>query len=192
MERPMEQETEASFLQWPARRWDAHLNSLQGIESCQQAPVWAWRQIRHRWNSQWQVDCLPVGGSSPPSPPAPSLPYLSPPPLPLSYPPSHLVSSCFMWASLVAQTVKNPPAKQEMKVGFLGGKDPLEKGMATHSSILAWRIPQTEDPGGRRPWGCKESDMTEWLTRLVHTLTMFHVDQWFATFVFKVFCFQIN
>ena len=51
-------------------------------------------------------------------------------------------------ASLVAQTVKNPPAIQENKVQFLDQEDPLEKGMAIHSSILAWRIPQTEDPGG--------------------------------------------
>ena len=44
-------------------------------------------------------------------------------------------------ASLVAQMVKNLPAMQETQVGYLGGEDPLEKGMATHSSILAWRIP---------------------------------------------------
>ena len=45
------------------------------------------------------------------------------------------------WASLVAQTVKNPPAMRETWVLSLGWKDPLEEGMATHSSILAWRIP---------------------------------------------------
>ena len=44
------------------------------------------------------------------------------------------------WASLVAQTVKNLPAMQETHVPSLGWEDPLEKGMATHSSILAWRI----------------------------------------------------
>ena len=48
-----------------------------------------------------------------------------------------------MDASLTAQLVKNPPAMQEMPVEFLGGEDPLEKGKATHSSILAWRIPWT-------------------------------------------------
>jgi len=48
----------------------------------------------------------------------------------------------------VAQTVKNPPAMQETQVGSLGQEDPLEKGMVTHSSILAWRIPWTEEPGG--------------------------------------------
>ena len=51
-------------------------------------------------------------------------------------------------ASLVAQTVKNLPAVQETQVQSLGQEDPLEKGMATHSSILAWRIPWTEDRGG--------------------------------------------
>ena len=45
------------------------------------------------------------------------------------------------WASLVAQTVKNLPAMQETQVQFQGQEDPLEKGMATYSSILAWRIP---------------------------------------------------
>ena len=44
--------------------------------------------------------------------------------------------------------VKNLPAMQETPVGSLGWEDPLEKGMATHSSILAWRIPWTEEPGG--------------------------------------------
>ena len=49
----------------------------------------------------------------------------------------------YSWASLVAQLVKNPPAMQETPVWFLGGGDPLENGKATHSSILAWRIPWT-------------------------------------------------
>ena len=52
------------------------------------------------------------------------------------------------WASLVAQMVKNLPAMQET----LGQEDPLEKETATHSSILAWRIPRTEEPGGYSPW----------------------------------------
>ena len=46
----------------------------------------------------------------------------------------------YLWASLVAQTVKNPPALQETQIQSLGQEDPLKKGMATHSSILAWRI----------------------------------------------------
>ena len=56
-------------------------------------------------------------------------------------------------ASLVAQMVKNLPAMQETQVGYLGGEDPLEKGMATHSSILAWRIPWTEEAGRLQSMG---------------------------------------
>ena len=52
------------------------------------------------------------------------------------------------WASLVAQMVKNPSAMRETRVGSLGQEDPLEKDMATHSSIPAWRIPWTGEPGG--------------------------------------------
>ena len=51
-------------------------------------------------------------------------------------------------ASLVAQKAKNLPGMQETQFLFLDWEDPLEKGMATHSSILVWRIPQTEEPGG--------------------------------------------
>ena len=54
----------------------------------------------------------------------------------------------YSWASLVAQLVKNPPAKQETQVQPLGQEDPLEEEMATHSSILAWEISQTEESGG--------------------------------------------
>ena len=53
----------------------------------------------------------------------------------------------------MAQTVKNLPAVQEIWVQSLGWKDPLEKGMATHSSILAWRIPWTEEPGRLQSMG---------------------------------------
>ena len=53
-----------------------------------------------------------------------------------------------LWASLVAQLVKNLPAMQETWVRSLGKEDPLEKEVATHSSILAWRIPWTEESGG--------------------------------------------
>ena len=62
-------------------------------------------------------------------------------------------------ASLVAQTVKNLAAIWETRVWFLGGKDALEKQMATHSNNLAWRIPWTHSP-----WSHKELDMTEWVT----------------------------
>ena len=53
----------------------------------------------------------------------------------------------------MVQTVKNPPAMQETQVQSLDGEDPLEKEMATHSSILAWRIPWTEEPGGLQSMG---------------------------------------
>ena len=62
----------------------------------------------------------------------------------------------YSWASLVAQLLKNLPAMWETWVQSLGWEDPLEKAQATHSSILAWRIPWTV-----YPWGCKESDTTE-------------------------------
>ena len=52
-----------------------------------------------------------------------------------------------LWASLVAQRLKRLPARRETWVQSLGREDPLENEMATHSSILAWRIPWTEEPG---------------------------------------------
>ena len=64
-------------------------------------------------------------------------------------------------SSLVAQMVKRLPTMRETQVQSLGWEDPLEKEMATHSSILAWRIPWTEEPGGYSPQGRKESDTTE-------------------------------
>ena len=54
----------------------------------------------------------------------------------------------YSWASLVAQMVKNPPAMQDTWVLSVGWEDPLEEGIATHSSILAWRTPWTEEPDG--------------------------------------------
>ena len=74
----------------------------------------------------------------------------------------------YSWASLMAQMVKNPPAMWDTWVQSLSWKDPLEEGMATHSSILAWRIPI-----GRGAWWATvheaaESDTTEWLS--THTI----------------------
>ena len=60
------------------------------------------------------------------------------------------------WVSLVAQTVKSPPATQETWVRSLGWENPLEKEMATHSSIVAWRILWTEEPGGLQSKGSQE------------------------------------
>ena len=64
----------------------------------------------------------------------------------------------------MAQIVKSLPVMQETQVPSLGWEYPLEKGMATHSSILAWRMPRTEEPGGLQSMGVTESDTTEQLT----------------------------
>ena len=61
---------------------------------------------------------------------------------------SDIWEASLQWASLVAQMVKSLPAMQETWVRSLGREDPLEKGMATHSSTVAWRILWTEEPGG--------------------------------------------
>ena len=60
--------------------------------------------------------------------------------------------------------VKNLPAMQQTCIPSLVWEDPLEKEMATHSSILAWRIPQKKVPGGLQSMGCKELDTTEGLS----------------------------
>ena len=76
--------------------------------------------------------------------------------------------------------IKNLPAMQETQfqsLGQEGQEDPLEKGMATHSSILAWEIPWTEEPGGYSPWGHKESDMTEQLSAHAHMVLEAKVDK---------------
>ena len=67
-------------------------------------------------------------------------------------------------ASMVAQLVKNLPTVQETRIQSLGWEDPLEKGMTTGSSILAWRIPWTEETGRLQFMGSEELDMTEQLT----------------------------
>ena len=59
----------------------------------------------------------------------------------------------FMVASLVAQMLKNLPAMQETWIESMGLEDPLEKEMATHSSILPWKIPWTEESGGQQAMG---------------------------------------
>ena len=67
-------------------------------------------------------------------------------------------------ASPMAQWVNNTSAMQEtqeIQVLSLGWEDPLKKEMASHSSILAWEVPWTEEPGGLQSWGCKESDTTK-------------------------------
>ena len=73
--------------------------------------------------------------------------------------------SIYLWVSLMAQMVKNPPAMQGTWFQSLGWEDTLEKGIAIHSGILAWRIPWTAKPGGHKDW-----DMTERLTLSLSTL----------------------
>ena len=70
----------------------------------------------------------------------------------------------YSWASLVAQTVKNLPAMQETWIWSLGWEDPLEEGMATHSSILVWKIPWTEEPGGLQSTGLQRVGH-DWVTQ---------------------------
>ena len=76
----------------------------------------------------------------------------------------------YSWASLVTQMVKNLPAMQEIWVWSLGWEYPLEEGMATHSSILAWRIPMDRERSlaGYSLWGHKEPDTTEWVSTAQH------------------------
>ena len=73
-----------------------------------------------------------------------------------------------LWAFQVAQTVKNPPAVQETWVQSLGWEDPLEKGTATHSSILAWRIAWTEEPGRLQSRGSQRVGHN-WAIKHTHT-----------------------
>ena len=86
----------------------------------------------------------------------------------------------YIWASLSAQMVKNLPAMLETRVRSLDQEDPLEKGMATLSSILAWRIPSYS------PWDHKESDTTEQLT---HTYTYIY---FFLPFFLKLCACLMN
>ena len=87
----------------------------------------------------------------------------------------HMVSSykrSFPGDSVVKNSPFNTGYMQEAPVGSLGWEDPLEEKMATYSSLLAWRIPWSEETGQLQSMGCKESDTTEWL-RNTHTHTHF-------------------
>ena len=75
---------------------------------------------------------------------------------------------CCSRASLIAQSVQSLPAVQETRVRFLGGEGPVEKEMATHVSILAWRVPWTEEPCRQRSMGSQESDTAERLSARTH------------------------
>ena len=78
----------------------------------------------------------------------------------------------FLWASLVAQLVKNLPAMQETQIRSLGREDPLEKEMATHSSIVAWRIPWTEEPGGLKSRRSQRI-RNDWVTNFTFHISLF-------------------
>ena len=86
--------------------------------------------------------------------------------------------------SLVAQMVKNLPAVQEIWVWSLGQEDPLEEGMATHSSILAWRIPWTEEPGGLQSMGSQRV-RHEWATNTPHANLLWGIFSSSPNFGFK-------
>ena len=89
------------------------------------------------------------------------------------------VSYSYSWASLVAQTVKNLPAVQVTCVQSLGQEDPLEKGMASHFSILAWRIPWSEEPGGLQSMVLQRVMMT-WLTTFTHLQLFYSYSVFFS------------
>ena len=81
-----------------------------------------------------------------------------PEPVPSAVHGNNTITDTTYWASQVTQMVKNLPAVWETQVRSLGWKDPLEKGMAMHTSILAWRIPWTEEPGGLQSMGFQRVD----------------------------------
>ena len=81
------------------------------------------------------------------------------------------------WASLVAQMVKNSPAVQETRVWSLGWEDPLAKGMATLSIILAWRIPGTEAPGGLQSLGSQRVRQ-DWVTNTYNQILELPRNSW--------------
>ena len=81
------------------------------------------------------------------------------------------------WASLVSQAVENLPTKRVTRFQSLGQEDSLEKGMATYSSILAWRILWTKSLAGHSPWHHKESDTTELLTTQASMMFNFLISQ---------------
>ena len=100
----------------------------------------------------------------------------------------------------MAQCIKNPPAIQEMQetwVWSLGREDPLEKGMAAHSSILAWRIPWTEHPGGLQPMGSQTvkhdwSDLAHVQFQHVVIIWCFLIYRFTPTSFFVCCCWQIH
>ena len=106
--------------------------------------------------------------------------------------------SCIAGSSLVAHMVKNLPATQETRVGSLRPKDSLEEGMATHSSILAWRISQTEEPGGLQSMGSQRvahdwATFTDVKSKNVQTFKTYSVLRFWGDFFWQwVFTFLVK
>ena len=92
-------------------------------------------------------------------------------------------------ASLVAQIIKNLPGMRETWVPSLGWEDPLEKGTTTHSSILAWRIPWTVEPGWLVRGGHKESDTTECLSLFPSSILSVQIICFFLILFWWALCF---
>ena len=91
----------------------------------------------------------------------------------------------------MAQMVKNPPAMQEIQVRSLGQEYPLENGMATHSTIVAWKAPWTDKPGGLKHMGVTKSQgLDDWGIKYTHTHTYTH--EWFcASFHILFICLSL-
>ena len=149
--------------------------SLPGstVNGILQSRILEWTAIPFSWGSSWPRDRAWVSCT------ASLLFELQGSRCQVKFPNITPYSSC--WASLVAQTVKNLPAMQEIWVPSLDREDPLEKGMATHSSILIWRILWQKSLAGYSPWGYKELDMTDSHT---HTYTQTHTHT--HTFLLKL------
>ena len=101
----------------------------------------------------------------------------------------------FLGASLLAQMVKHSPTMQETWIWSLSWKDALEECMATHSIILAWRIPMERSLANYSPWGLKESDTTEWLSTQPSLWSSSHIRTialTIQTFVGKVMSMLFN
>ena len=106
-----------------------------------------------------------------------------------------------LWASLVAQTVQNLPAVWETQVQTLSQEDPLERGMAAHPSILAWKIPWTKQPVRLQSMGSQELDLTKWLTLQFSALWVtfsewvsfvIHLTMWNTVLRTTVTCLRID
>ena len=105
------------------------------------------------------------------------------------------LSYFFSWGFPGGQMVKNPPAMQETQVQSLGQEDPLEKGITTHSRILAWRIPWTEEPNGLQSMGSQRV-RHDWATDTYTQYSWFTMLCWFQVYnkvytYTNIHCFQV-